>query len=201
MDPLFRPNLRSGNHLGSDDGKLISGDVPDQIRRVGAEAKPIANTINADPDFSQPFEVDNPNPNLVDTGNQSPRAQDEDVNKINEQIQNQTSVVHQAALVDRMHGIHKSEEVLEDIKFIKSYGMQDALGQWVPRPDTSFPWPATLVEDLFQLGQTIESSKADFLGKGQPKHYSMLVPVTSEVNNLGLNPVVTTTDQIRRAEG
>ena len=28
---------------------------------------------------------------------------------------------------------------------------------------------------------------------GQPKHYAMLVPVTSEVNNLGLNPVVTTT--------
>ena len=79
--------------------------------------------------------------------------------------------------------------------------MQDALGQWVPRPDTSFPWPATLVDDLFQLGQTMESSKVDFVGEGQPNHYSMLVPVTSEVNNLGLNPVVTTTDQIRRAEG
>ena len=59
MDPLFRPNLRSGNHLGSDDGKLISGDVPDQIRRVGAKAKPIANTIDADPDFSQSIEVGN----------------------------------------------------------------------------------------------------------------------------------------------
>ncbi len=150
MDPTIRTNRRSGNHLGSDDSKLISGDVPDQIKRVGAKVKPIANTNDDNPDFSQRAEVDNPNPNLVDTGNQSPRAQDEDVNKINEQIQNQPSVVHQAALVDRMHDIHKSEEVLEDIKLIKSYGMQDALGQWVPRPDTDFPWPSHSIVDLFQ---------------------------------------------------
>ena len=67
----------------------------------------------------------------------------------------QPSVVHQAALVDRMHGIHKSEEVLDDIKLIKSYGMQDALGHWVPRPDTGFPWPAHPVDDLFQLGEAL----------------------------------------------
>ena len=82
---------------------------------------------------------------------------------------------------------------MEDIKFIKSNGMQDALGQWVPHPNANVQWPAHLVDDLFQLGHAIESSKADFVVDGQPKHYSMLVPVTSEVNNLGLNPVVTTT--------
>ena len=78
--------------------------------------------------------------------------------------------------------------------------MQDALGHWVPHPNANVQWSAHLVDDLFQLGQAIESSRADFVVDGQLKHYSMLVPVTSEVNNLGLNPVVTTTDQIRRAE-
>ena len=192
MDPLFRPNLRSGNHLGSDDGKLISGDVPDQIRRVGAKSKPIANTIDADPDFSQSIEVGNPNPNPVDTGNQSPSAQDKDLNIANNQTRYQPSVVNQAALVDRMHGIHKSKEVLEDIQLIKSYGMQDALGQWVPRPDTGFQWPAYPVDVLFQLGEVIEKSQADFVVDGQPKHYAMLVPVNSEVNNRGLIPAVPT---------
>ena len=90
MDPLIRINIRSGDHLGSGDSKLISGDLPDQIRRGGAKVKPIANKNDVDPDFTQPLQVVNPNPNPVDTGNQSPRAQDEDVNKINEQIQNQS---------------------------------------------------------------------------------------------------------------
>ena len=84
-----------------------------------------------------------------------------------------------------MHGIHKSKEVLEDIYLIKSFGMQDELGQWVPRPDTDFPWPSHSIVDLFQLGEAIERSNADFVVDGQPKHYAMLIPVNSEVNNLG----------------
>ena len=95
--------------------------------------------------------------------------------------------------MDLMEGIHLAREVLEEITLIKSSGMQDALGQLMPHPNTSFPWSAQLVEDLFQLGETIESSRADFVVDGQPNHYSMLVPVTSEVNNRGLNPVGTTT--------
>ncbi len=79
MDPTIRTNLRSGNHLGSDDSKLISGDVPDQIKRVGAKVKPVTYANDDVPDFSQRSQVDNPNPNLVDTGNQSPRAQEEDL--------------------------------------------------------------------------------------------------------------------------
>jgi hypothetical protein len=68
MDPTIRANRRSGNHLGSDDNKLISGDVPDQIKRAGAKVKPVASTNDDDPDFTQPLQVVNPNPNLVDTG-------------------------------------------------------------------------------------------------------------------------------------
>ncbi len=166
--------------------------MPDQIKRAGSKGKPKPSTLHADPDFSQPFEVDNPNPNPVDTGNQSPRAQDEDLNKGIAPKLSQPSVVPKVTLVDRMHGIHKSEDVLEDIKLIKSHGMKDALGQWVPHPDASIQWAAP-VDDLFQLGQAIEQSKADFVVDGQPKHYAMLVPVTSELNNLGLKPVVPTT--------
>ena len=59
--------------------------------------------------------------------------------------------------------------------------------------DANIQWAAHLVDDLFQLGQAIEQSKADFVVDGQPKHYARLVPVTSEVKNLGLNPVVPTT--------
>ncbi len=69
MEPTFQINLRSGNHLGSDDNRLILGDVPDQIKRVGAKGKPKPNTNNADSDFTQPLEVVNPDPNPVDTGN------------------------------------------------------------------------------------------------------------------------------------
>ncbi len=173
MEPTFHVNLRSGDRLGSDDGKLISGDVPDQIKRAGSKGKPKTSISKADPDFSQPLEVDNPNPNTVDTGIQSPRAQDEDLNNGIAPKLAQSSVVPKVTLVDRMHGIHKSEDVLEDIKLIKSNGMKDALGQWVPHPDASIQWAAP-VDDLFQLGQAIEQSKADFVVDGQPKHYTML---------------------------
>ena len=78
-------------------------------------------------------------------------------------------------LVDRMTGIHKSKEVLEDIYLIKSFGMQDELGQWVPCSDTDFPWPSHPVDDLFQLGEAIKKSNADFVVDGQPKHYNMVV--------------------------
>ena len=101
MEPTFHVHLRSGNHLGSEDNRLISGDVPDQIKRVGAKAKPIANTIGVDLDFT-PFEVGNPNPNPVDTGNQSPRAQDEDLHKGIAPKLSQPSVVPKVTLVDRM---------------------------------------------------------------------------------------------------
>ena len=62
----------------------------------------------------------------------------------------------------------------------------------VPRLDTDFPWPSHPVDNLFQLGEAIEKSNADFVVDDQPKHYAMLVPVNSEVNNLGWKPVVTT---------
>ena len=91
-----------------------------------------------------------------------------------------------------MTGIRKSKKVLEDIYLIKSFGMQDELGQWAPRPDTDFPWPSYPIVDLFQLGETIERSQADFVVDGQPKHYAMLIPVNSEVINQGSKPVGTT---------
>jgi len=191
MEPTFHVHLRSGNHLGSEDNRLISGDVPDQIKRAGSKGKPKPSTFNADPDFSQPFEVGSINPNPVDTGNQSPSAQDKDINS--GLIQNPISGIPTVTLVDRMHGIHTSKDVLEDIKLIKSNGMQDALGQWVPHPNASIQWAAHLVDGLFQLGQAIEHSKADFVVDGQPKHYAMLIPVISEGNIPGSNPVVTTT--------
>ncbi len=63
----------------------------------------------------------------------------------------------------------------------------------MPHPDTSFPWSDALVDELFQLGEAIEGSRADLVVYGKPKHDCMWLSVTSEVNNLGLNPVVTTT--------
>ncbi len=168
--------------------------MPDQIKRAGSKGRPKPSTNNADADFSRPLEVGILNPNPVDTGNQSPRAQDEAINHGSSQKLYHQSVNPQAnTLVDRMHGIHMSKDVLEDIQLIKFNGMQDALGQWVPHPNASIQWAAHLVDGLFQLGQAIEHSKADFVVDGQPKHYAMLIPVTSEGNIPGSNPVVTTT--------
>ena len=130
----------------------------------------------------------------VDTGTESPSAQDKRLLDIKNQNKNKIESDTKANTpVDLMEGIHQAREVLEEIKLNKASGMQDAVGHWVPHSDTSFPWSASLVDELFQLGEAIESSKADFVVEGKPKHYCMLLPVISEVNNLGLKPAVTTT--------
>ena len=98
-------------------------------------------------------------------------AQDEDLNKGSDQNKNQQSVISQAiTLVDRMSGIHMSKDVLEDIKLIKSSGMKDALGHWALHPNISFLWSAQQVDDLFQLGEVIESSKADFVDRNSERN-------------------------------
>jgi hypothetical protein len=114
MEPTFHVQLRYGDRLGSGDNNLISGDVPDQVKRVGAKGKP--NTNNADPDFSQPLQVvnPNPNPNPVDTGPESLSAQDERLLDIKKSYDLKPDTKANTP-VDLMERIHQGREVLDEI--------------------------------------------------------------------------------------
>ena len=57
--------LRSGDHPGAQGNNLISGDVPDQIKRAGAKGKPKPSNAALNPDFSDEVEVIIPNPNTL----------------------------------------------------------------------------------------------------------------------------------------
>ena len=82
MEPPLRAHLRSGDQPGAQGNNLISGDVPDQIKRVGAKGKPKPNNAALNPDFSDELEVIISNPNPVDTGMDGLSAQaDIQINK------------------------------------------------------------------------------------------------------------------------
>ena len=75
MEPPLRAHLRSGDQPGAQGNNLISGDVPDQIKRAGAKGKPKPSDAVINPDFTEEIEVSIPNPNPVDTGMDSLSAQ------------------------------------------------------------------------------------------------------------------------------
>ena len=109
--------------------------MPDQVKRVGSKGKPKPNTINAESDFTLPLEFSNPT--TVDTGNQSPSAQDGNQLDIKNQNQIQNKSDTQANThVDLMKGIHHARDVLDEVELIKASGKQDALGHRVPHPDS-----------------------------------------------------------------
>ena len=68
MEPSLRAHLRSGDQPGAQGNNLISGDVPDQIKRAWAKGKPKPSDAVINPDFTKDIEVSIPNPNPVDTG-------------------------------------------------------------------------------------------------------------------------------------
>ena len=75
MEPPLRAHLRSGDQPGAQGNNLISGDVPDQIKRAGAKGKPKPSDAAINPDFTEEVEVITDNPNPVDTGRDSLSAQ------------------------------------------------------------------------------------------------------------------------------
>ena len=75
MEPQLRAHLRSGDHPGVQGNNLISGDVPDQIKRAGAKGKPKPSNAAFNPDFTEELQDNIPNPNLVDTGKDNLSAQ------------------------------------------------------------------------------------------------------------------------------
>jgi len=75
MELQLRAHLRSGDQPGVQGNNLISGDVPDQIKRAGAKGNPKPGNAALNPDFTEELEVNIPNPNLVDTGKDNLSAQ------------------------------------------------------------------------------------------------------------------------------
>ena len=195
MEPQLRARRLSGDHPGVQGKNLISGDVPDQIKRAGAKAKPKPSNAVINSDFTDEVEVITSNPNPVDTGVDSLSAQADTqlTIKIKEKIKT-NHVDESLTFMDLTRGIHKAEDIWSLITLVRTSGIPDAAWHWTPYPDRSFPWSDAVVAQLLQLGKDMLACEANLVVDGVPRRY--IEPDATKANTLGSsadNLVTTTT--------
>ena len=183
MELPLRAHLRSGDQPGVQGNNLISGDVPDQIKRAGAKGKPKPSDAAINPDFTEDIGVIIPNPNPVDTGMDSLSAQADIQLTINiEEKIEEEKIVKALTFMDLTSGVHKAEDIWSLITLVRTSGIPDAKGHWKPYKDTCFPWSDALVAELLQLGKDMLACEANLVVDGIPRRY--IEPETLKVNSL-----------------
>ena len=192
MELPLRAHLRSGDQPGVQGNNLISGDVPDQIKRAGAKGKPKPSNAALNSDFSDEVEVIIPNPNPVDTGMDSLSAQADTQLTIKIKGKIEPSQVDETlTFMDLTRGVHKAEDIWSLITLVRTSGIPDAKGHWKPYKDTCFPWSDAVVAELLQLAKAMLACEANLVVDGIPRRY--IEPETLGVNN----PEVSATTRIQ----
>ena len=123
MEPQLRARRLSGDHPGVQGNNLISGDVPDQIKRAGAKGKPKPSNAALNPDFTDVLENNIPNPDPVDTGKDNLSTQAAMQVKEKEKEKIETNQMDKAlTFKDLTSGIHKAEDIWSLITLVKTSG-------------------------------------------------------------------------------
>jgi len=120
MEPQLRARRLSGDHPGVQGNNLISGDVPDQIKRAGAKGKPKPSNAALNPDFTDVLENNIPNPDPVDTGTENLSAQAAiNENETGQEKIEEVEVVKALTFMDITGGVHKAEDIWNLITLVR----------------------------------------------------------------------------------